>query len=44
MPKNIKIENMTVDGMEDINWEDIINTGESEEEGQESKTSQEENA
>lgn len=25
IPKNIKIDNMTFDGTEDINWEDFVN-------------------
>lgn len=33
MPKNIKIDNMTFDGSEDINWEDFVNIERGDEEG-----------
>lgn len=33
MPKNIKIENMTIDGNEGVNWEDFVKVvGDEEEE------------
>lgn len=30
MPKNIKIDNMTFDGSQDINWDDFINVNDGE--------------